>query len=358
MLKLRVARSVANHKKVLHGGIYSAGLDLDPKILDFSSNVNPLGFPSSVRSDLKKDSQLFSVYPDSDSNQLRTILAKYVKIPKDRIIVGNGATEIIYNFCKAFLNKKRVLIPMPTFGEYEAAARLEGAKVSYFKTMDLNQDVDEFIKTIPKNDCIFICNPNNPTGVLTNQKNMLKILKASHKNSVLVFVDECFIEFSNPKESIISKLNKFDNLFILRSLTKSFGLAGLRVGYGLGSKYMIGILNKIKIPWNVSGIAQSMAVKALSNKSHLTKTIKLIKKEREFLKNSISKTNFQCYDSQANFILIKSHIRSKQLKKKLLKKKILVRDCGSFKGLDDTFLRVAIRTHNENQKLVNELNKL
>ncbi|MDE1829134.1 MAG: histidinol-phosphate aminotransferase family protein [Thaumarchaeota archaeon] len=326
--------------------------------MDFSSNVNPLGFPSSVRDTLKETSALFSVYPDSDSTQLREGLAKYLKVTKDQIIVGNGATEIIYNFSKAFLGKKRVLIPIPTFGEYEAAARLEGSKVSYFETMNLNQDIDEFVKSIPKNHCIFICNPNNPTGVLTSQKNMLKILEASQKNSVFAFVDECFIEMSSPKESVVSKLHKFDNLFILRSMTKSFGLAGLRVGYGLGSRNMIGILNRIKIPWNVSGISQNIAMKALSGKSHLEKTRKLVVRERKFLKDSISKTKFQCHDSQANFILIKSKIGAKYMQKKLIKKNILVRDCSSFKGLDDKFIRVAVRTHSENQKLVRELNKL
>ncbi len=358
-MKLGVASSIANHKTVAHGGIYSAGLKFDPKILDFSSNVNPLGFPPKIKNELKKNSALFSIYPDSDSTKLRNGLEKHTGIPKDQIIVGNGATEIIYNFCKAFLNKRNVLIPIPTFGEYASAARLHGAKISYFKTMNLNEDIDGFVKAISKNQCIFVCNPNNPTGVLSSQKNMLKILDASRDNSSLVFVDECFIELaSNPKESIASKLSRYDNLFVLRSMTKSFGLAGLRVGYGLGSKNLIEILNRIKIPWNVSGIAQEVAVKALSSKSHLEKTRKVIKKERRFLKDSISKIRgFQCHDSDSNFILIKSKIRSRQLQKKLLKKNILVRDCSSFEELGDKFIRIAVRTHGENQRLVKELRK-
>lgn len=358
-VRLGIEPHVANHKTVAHGGVYSAGLEFDPKILDFSSNVNPLGFPPAIKNDLKKNSSFFSVYPDSNSTRLRNSLEKYTGIPKNQIIVGNGATEIIYNFSKAFLNKRNVSIPIPTFGEYESAARLNGAQVSYFKTMDLNQDIDNFLKTIPKNHCIFVCNPNNPTGVLTSQKNMLKILDLSHDKSVLVFVDECFIELaSNPKESLVSKLHEFDNLFILRSMTKSFGLAGLRIGYGLGSKKMIEILNKIKIPWNVSGIAQNIAIRALSDRSHLKKTRKLIEKERKFLDSSISQINgFSCYGSDANFILIKSKISSKQLQKKLLKKNILIRDCSSFRGLDGKFIRIAVRTHDENQRLVKEFGK-
>lgn len=358
MLRLGISSSIANHRRVAHGGIYSAGLKLDKKILDFSSNVNPLGFPASIKNNMSKSHALFSVYPDSDSTQLRNKLEKYTTVPKDQITVGNGATEIIYNFCNAFLKGRNALVPIPTFGEYESAARLNGASVCHFKTMNLNRDIDNFLDNIGKNQCVFVCNPNNPTGSLTSQKNMLRILETAHDNYSLVIVDECFIELcSKPGESIVPKLHKYENLFVLRSLTKSFGLAGLRVGYGLGSKKMVEILNKIKIPWNVSGIAQDAAVKALSNRYHLEKTRRLVEKERNFLKNSIKSGKFQCYDSDANFILIKSKINSRKLQKKLLEKNILIRDCSSFKGLGDKFIRIAVRTHRENQKLVKELDR-
>lgn len=154
-------------------------------------------------------------------------------------------------------------------------------------------------------------------------------------------------------------MKEFDNLFILRSLTKSFGLAGLRIGYGLGNKKMIEILQKIKIPWNVSGIAQHSAIKALSDKSHLPKTLDIIKKELKFLTDSISQIKgFTCYTSDTNFILIKSKIKSNQIQKRLLKQNILIRDCSTFHGLDDNFIRIAVRTHKENLRLVEALKKL
>ncbi len=359
-MKLRVEREIADHKTVTHGGIYSAGLEYDPQIIDFSSNINPLGYPVSIKNQLEKSYQFFSIYPDPDSTSLRNHLAKYTGTSKNQIIVGNGATEIIYNFCQAFLKGRRVLIPIPTFGEYESAAKLHGATVNLFETMNLNHDTSKLSDTIPKNDCVFVCNPNNPTGSLTKRKNMLKIVESAHKNSVLVFVDECFIELaSNPKESLVPHLKEFDNLFILRSLTKSFGLAGLRVGYGLGNTKIIEVLQKIKIPWNVNGFAQDIAIKALSDKSHLSKTRKIISQERKFLSKSISKiSSFTCYDSETNFILIKSKINSKQLQKKLLKKDILIRDCSTFRGLDNRFIRIAVRTHKENLKLIQALKNL
>ena len=359
-MKLRVEREIANHKTVAHGGIYSAGLGYDPKIIDFSSNINPLGYPASIKNQLEKSYQFFSIYPDPDSTNLRNYLEKYTGIPKDQIIVGNGATEIIYNFCQAFLKGCKVLIPIPTFGEYESAAKLHDASVNVLKTMDLNHDTSKLVAAIPKNDCVFVCNPNNPTGSLIKRKNLLKIVESAHRNSVLVFVDECFIDISsNPKESLVSHLKEFDNLFILKSLTKSFGLAGLRVGYGLGNKKMTQVLQKIKIPWNVNGFAQEIAIKALSDRSHLSKTRKVISQERNFLRKSISKINgFTCYNSETNFILVKSKIDSKQLQKKLLKKDILIRDCSTFRGLNNKFIRVAVRTHRENLKLVHALKNL
>ena len=360
-MKFRLERNILNHTPVPHGGIYSSELQFDSKIIDFSSNVNPLGFPASVKDVIKKNIDLLSAYPDPNSLKLRSDLTKYTGIPKDQIVVGNGATEIIYLFCMAFLSKNRLaLIPVPTFGEYEAAARLQGARVSYLRTMDLNKNISQLQDRLTKTYCTFICNPNNPTGVLVSRKNMLKILESAYDKSSLVFLDECFIELV-PKynESLVNYLKEFDNLFILRSLTKSFGLAGLRIGYGLGSRKVVDVLARIKIPWNVNALAQKAASIALSNTSHLNKTRELIKKELEFMKDSISKINgFTCYDSSTNFILIKSKTDSKTVQKKLLEKKILVRDCSTFRGLGTKFIRVAIRTHKENVKLVKALEEI
>ena len=360
-MKFRLERNISDYIPVPHGGIYSTGLQVDPKIIDFSSNVNPLGFPTAVKDVIKKNMNLLSVYPDPNSLKLRNDLARYTGITKDQIVVGNGATEIIYNFCTAFLSKKSlVVIPVPTFGEYEAAARLREAKISYLKTLNLNKNISELQVSFTKANCTFICNPNNPTGILISRKNMLKILETAYDKSTLIFVDECFIELvPKSNESIVTYLKEFDNLFILRSLTKSFGLAGLRIGYGLGSKKVVDVLLRIKLPWNVNGLAQKVASTALSSISHLNKTRLLVKRELKFMTDSISKiSGFTCYDSATNFVLIKSKMNSKTVQKKLIEKKILVRDCSTFRGLDNKFIRVAVRTHKENVKLVRALEEI
>ena len=360
-MKFNIEKNISNHVIVPHGGLYSTGMKLDSKTIDFSSNVNPLGFPRQVKNTIKKNLALLSIYPDPNSTDLKNSLEKYTGITKSQIIVGNGATEIIYNFCKIFIKKNtRVVIPIPTFGEYESATLLQGGHVLHFKTMNLNETIPKFQSIIKKNDCVFLCNPNNPTGSLVKRKNMLKIIETAYEKSALVFLDECFIELvPESNESLASNLKEFDNLFILRSLTKSFGLAGLRIGYGLGSKKMIDVLERIKIPWNVNALAQKVAIVALSNKSHLYRTRKLIKKELDFLTTSISKIkNFSCYPSSTNFILLESKISSKIVQKKLIKKKLLVRDCSTFQGLNNKFIRIAVRTHRENVKLVKTLEKI
>ena len=181
-MKLNPNPSAIEHKPSAHGGIYSIKSQKSG-IIDYSSNINPLGCHPGVKKYIKKQMRSLSIYPDSDSLELKKNLKWYTKLPIEQIVIGNGATEIIYNFCKAFLNKKTpVLIPIPTFGEYEVAAKLQNSKISFFKTMNLNDSLDSFLKKIPKKGCIFLCNPNNPTGILIprkkNSKNIRNIKEA------------------------------------------------------------------------------------------------------------------------------------------------------------------------------------
>ena len=234
---MKIASNIADHRPVSHGGLFSIK-DPKPDILDFSSNISPLGSSPLVRKTIKNQVKNIETYPDSDSAELRDNLSWYTKIPTNQIVVGNGATELIYNFCNAFFSKgTKVVIPIPTFGEYEAAAKLSGAKVAFVKTMNLNETLDGFIRKIPNNGCVFVCNPNNPTGILIPRKKMVRLIQAAKKKETIVFVDESFIELvPDFEESVAKDVKKYENLFVLRSMTKSFGLAGIRIGYGLGSK--------------------------------------------------------------------------------------------------------------------------
>lgn len=352
--------SIRRHSPVIHGGKIPSK-NSDQKIIDFSSNITPLGIPSSVKSIIKKNFNKIGFYPDPNSENVTLNLEKYTHLPKSNIIVGNGAIEILYNFCYAFLSKTtKVLIHIPTFQEYETAVKLNDCKISYFKSINLSKDLDSFILQIPKNGCIFLCNPNNPTGELLSKKELLAIIIKAKKLKTLVFIDECFIELvPDYDESVISYVKKYDNLFILRSLTKSFGLPGIRIGYACGSKEIIKILQKIKIPWSVNSIAQDAANEVIKNKSHITKSNFIIKKELKYLKKFISSIDgFECIPSSTNFILIKTKYNSTYLQKKLLKNKILIRDCKNFRGLNEHYFRIAVKSHRDNVKLVSALESI
>ena len=348
---MKFAKNALNHSIVKHGGPYS--IRYRARILDFSSNVNPLGFPDIIKKSL--DYKKISTYPDHDSVQLKQKLSKHLGVSIHNIAIGNGATELIYDYCRVVQSSK-VLIAAPTFGEYEAASRLFVARPIFFKTLSLQADLKQFIQKIPKNSTVFVCNPNNPTGELLPRSAVLQIINAAKKKSSNVFVDECFIELTQTNQSVVDLVSRFQNLFVLRSLTKSFGLAGLRLGYAITNKELVSILNKIKIPWSVNGLAQQAGIAALSDKSFLAKTRNLIKSESEFLIDSISKLDsFSCFDTGTNFILIKTKQPAKLLQKKLLAKNILIRDCTNFRGLNQHYIRIAVRTHKENQKLVSAL---
>jgi len=359
-VKIRTKSSIRRHIPVIHGGKIPVK-NSDHNIIDFSSNITPLGIPNFVKLIIQKNLDKVQFYPDPKSENVISSLEKYTHLSKSNIIVGNGAIEILYNFCFAFLSKTtKVLIHVPTFQEYETAVKLSNCKISYFKSLNLSTNIDSFISQIPKNGCIFLCNPNNPTGELLSKKELLSIIIVAKKLKTIVFIDECFIELvPKSNESLISYVKKYDNLFILRSLTKSFGLPGLRIGYACGSKEIIKILQKIKIPWSVNSLAQDAANVVIKNISHIKKSNIIIQKELKYLEDNISILNgFECISSSTNFILIKTKNDSTKLQTKLLKNKILIRDCKNFRGLDNHYIRIAVKSHKDNVKLVKALEKI
>lgn len=250
-----------------HGGIYSVD---HPGLVkaDFSTNVNPLGISKKVLKSIQKNiGKLSSLYPDPECIDLKKHIVNYLDIglKLDCICVGNGATEIIHDFARAFAQGK-VIIPAPTFCEYELASRRMGADILFIPLKNLMLDTELIIQKAKKQAPIFLCNPNNPTGLFSAA---IKKIVESVDNSTKVLIDECFIELvddddghHNQRHSMINKINEFDNLVVLRSLTKSFGLAGLRVGYSVCNPRLASKLSANRIPWNVNGVAQMAAIAA------------------------------------------------------------------------------------------------
>jgi threonine-phosphate decarboxylase len=346
-----------------HGGLYSVKTRLVR--VDFSSNINPLGISGNVLQVLRKNlPKLSSIYPDNEHKILKKKIMSYLNsgLAYDSISIGNGATEIIYNFVRAFV-RKQVIVPYPTFCEYELASRKMGAKIKHVPLKDWKLDVDSILEKIRNSDAIFLCNPNNPTGLFSYDVFEKLVEKIDH--SIKILIDESFIEFVDEKKhprSFIEKINEFRNIVVLRSLTKSFGLAGLRLGYCVSHPSMEKKISNNKITWNINGLAQLAGITALDNLSHLRKARKIITTERELMHDRINHNlcSFSAIKSDVNFYLIRlSYGHSRQFRDLLLKKYgILVRDCSDFKGMNDKYIRVAVRTHNENSVLFDSLESL
>ncbi len=360
--------NVKNLKPCVHGAevlgaAEESGL-LPQDILDFSSSVNPLGPSKKALEAAKKAFSQIAAYPDSNSNELRQVIAGHFSgLSKSNVVVGNGSTELMYLFAEVFLQKgDKAVMPAPTFGEYESAVRKTGETPKFVKLgKTFNIEAEAFIRELVDAKLVFLCTPNNPTSKLIPQETLKSIIEAALEQDTFVFLDEDFLEFvENEKtQTMISKISKYPNLFILRSFTKIFGLTGLRVGYGIANEEIINVLSCAKIPWNVNCLAQAAAVAAFKDEEHLRVTRELIKKEKAWLQGEFE--NFESFKfsvPDANFFFVdirKSGLTATVIKNKMLKQGILIRDCTSFKGLDEFYIRVAVKTHMENQRLIEAL---
>jgi threonine-phosphate decarboxylase len=329
-------------------------------IYDFSSSVNPLG-PSKKALDAAKTAfSQIAAYPDSNSNGLRQVIANHYGISKDNIIVGNGSTELMYLFADVFLRDgDKVVMAAPTFGEYESAVRKAGVEPEFVKlNKDFNIDLEAFKLKMADAKLVFLCNPNNPTSKLISKQTLTDLLETALDKSTLVFLDEDFLEFVENEKALtlIGKIHRYPNLFILRSFTKIYGLTGLRVGYGIANEEIIKVLSCAKIPWNVNCLAQAAAVVALNDEEHLNLTRGLIQQEKAWLQRELRKfVSLELSVPDANFFFIdirKSGLEASAIKSRMLKQGFLIRDCSSFNGLDQYYIRVAVKTHEENSRLI------
>ncbi len=332
------------------------------EIIDFSANINPWGNLLGVIEAIRKNMASIFHYPDPEYRRLTLKLSEFLKIEQANIVVGNGATEIIYLVMMA-IRPERAIIPVPTFTEYERALRLTGGKVKslYLKEgQDFTLDTDELIKMAKNVQMIILCNPNNPTGKLLSRSKMQRIVDEAKKMGKFVVIDESFIDFQL-QQSLMDTIKTNQNIFIVRSFTKFFSIAGLRLGYGVGNKKLIAKIKSIKQPWTVNSLAEAVGIQILENTEKFEKLKTQIENEKNFLyKNLFKIDGMKPYTSDTNFILIKikTSLSSSWLTSELAKKGILIRDCSNFVGLSDKFVRMAVRKREENKKLIYNLEQI
>lgn len=330
-------------------------------IIDFSSNVNP-----HIISDLGKyvleGLEKSRSYPDINYTNLRNNISKYINVDSELIIPGNGATEIIYLLMKSI--NKRIAILNPTFSEYGRGAKLNNLEVIDFHLKEENNfsiDLDEIQKNMDKFDSLFVCNPNNPNGKV---KDLNELLDLMIENDKLLIVDETFMEFVGEEEkyTLINRINETDKLFILKAVTKFFGMPGLRLGYGVTSnEQIIRNIYEYKEPWTINSFAENLSNYLFKDKEYIHSSKKYYIGERKFMLQELRNIQkLKVYDTDTNFILMKlKDGESNWLKLELFKRyDILIRDASNFIGLDKGYFRVAIKGHEDNKALIKALKEV
>ncbi len=343
-----------------HGGnVYSAARQLGLQssgVLDFSASINPLGMPLAARNAIKAWVGDVLHYPDTRSTRLKEAISECYGLDPECVIPGNGSTELIYLIPRA-LKPGRVLVVSPTFSEYERACRLSGAKVEHFSLLPSKgflPEPDTFMRAMKNADMAFFCNPGNPSGAVLPREEVLTLARQARKNNCVLVVDEAFMDFC-PEHSVLGEQGEY--LVVLRSLTKFYALAGLRVGFSHLPEMLMSRIMRYKEPWSVNVLAERAAVAALGESGFIKRSLKYVERERGLLRRKLEALGFFVYPSEANYLLLETS-KAKQLVKGLNKQGILVRDCSDFRGLGKKHLRVAARTRKENSLLVEAMKEI
>ncbi len=342
--------------KHIHGGnVYQY-----QNCVDFSANCNPLGTPERVKNAIIESLSRINDYPQVGCAPLKEAIAQYEGVKPSQVICGNGAAEIIFSLCRA-LKPKKALLPAPTFAEYEQALTSVDCVCSHFflkEEQDFSMD-DSFLEEISKGfDIIFLCNPNNPTGILTDRDFLMKVLKKCREHSVFLVVDECFLDFVKEPESYTLKdvLKEYQNLFLLKAFTKRYAMAGVRLGYGLtANQDLLQKMESVTQPWNVSSLAQAAGLAALKETEYVKEGRETVFKEQEFLKKEMRELGFTVFPSEANYIFFKGE---GNLFEKCVEKGVLIRDCSNYPGLEAGYFRIAVKNHEDNKTLIRALKEI
>jgi threonine-phosphate decarboxylase len=353
-----------------HGGnVYAASRNLQRPInaiLDFSASVNPLGPSPKVKQALAAGVQFIHHYPDPDCESLRRVLASHWKLSRDHFVIGNGSTELI-DLIPRTLALRSALIVGPTFSEYADALRRAGTKSRTLsalrsdgyrppleKARDLLQSPGKAGSAL---DAIFLCNPNSPTGQICDWADLQALIACADRSGVWVVLDETFVEYCR-KESMKPCLRRYPKLILLRSFTKFYALPGLRVGYTVSSPDVAASLRRYQPPWSVNVLAQFAAEAAIQDRDHARLSLAHVERERRRLTKLLrSLTGLVVFPSRANFLLLElpEPYRGRAAAEALYRQGLVIRDCSSVPGLNERTIRIAVRTEDENNRLVGAL---
>ena len=333
-------------------------LPMPEQIIDFSVNLNPFGPPMKIKDNWSAWFPLIEDYPDPYGKELTELISELEDVDTGNIMLGNGAAELI-SLILNYLSGKHIGIVQPSFSEYEKASRANHCDVTYIHLPkdDWGLDVETLSMQLDSLDALFLCNPNNPTGINYSTTALLDMLKLCEKHHCYLIVDEAFLDFAEDGQSLSTFIKESDYLIILRSLTKMYAIAGLRLGFLMTNQKLLDKLQSMQPHWNVNALALEAGKEALKDKDYVYQTKQYIQKERDRMMYELKKLGYLLSDSMVNFYLLRdpSFKNQSPLIMYLLKKGIVPRHTKNYPGLDGRWLRFAIRQQEENDVLLEAL---
>lgn len=348
----------------LHGGNLrrlSAEVDIPPEqLLDFSANLNPLGPPEWLRAEISARVSELVHYPDPDCSELLEALAEYNQVPQENLLVGNGATELIYLLPRA-LDFKCALIPVPSYADYEDAARLAGIEIEAVQldaASDFAIDYDRLAESLKQAQLVLLGQPNNPTGRLCDTNRLRELARAYPRTTFLV--DESFITFVDEGHSL--RYERPTNVIIVESMTKAYAIPGLRLGYLIADAEIVTRLRRLMPDWTVNTLAQRVGCRALVDHEYRRESRDFVARQRLALTEALADLpGLKVFPGDANFLLLRldeARMTAAELARRMLEKGIAIRVCDNFKGLDQSYFRVAVRSSSEQERLCRALQEI
>jgi len=357
-------KDLSDLPKTVHGG---TAWKLEG-VEDFSHNLNPFGFPDDLSNVISNAVSGIDHYPDDSCAELKSIIAETHGVEPENVMVAAGSSELIRSFPSAFLgNGCRALIPNPSFAEYSQQCRISGTEVISNELSiknDFRLDIDKTLDISKKVDAIYICNPNNPTGRIEPKEKILTIAEECARHGTMVFLDETLLELvpDYRKISCVGSVNDFDNLMIIGSLTKSFAIPGIRIGFGFGSKKVTEHMEKVRSPWNIGHIEQVVASYLIKNRmDHVRKAADMMESESKWMYSQLKGCGFPVTPTDSFFFfnsLESIGMKCSEFKELMLRDNVMVRDCASFGMPYEWYVRFCVKDRERNMKFTDSVKNI
>jgi threonine-phosphate decarboxylase len=327
-----------------------------------------MGPPPKAVQAVKDNARLIKFYPDPNPVEFKKKIAEYVGhgVDAENVLLGNGSIELIYMITEVFPKPFKAVIPVPSFSEYEKATLRVGSEPIFVQLpADFGLEMDKIKAAVTEDTKLMcLCNPHSPSGRLYTKDEVMNLVEFCHKKDIIFSIDENYIEFAaeGDANTVAGMVQEYENLFVIRSVTKFYGMAGIRFGYAIAATNLIDKLETVRQPWSINGLVNTVTLAAFSDIEFIEGTKETITKNRAELAKALGEIEgLQVHPSTTNFLLvkIKDHkLTSTMLKELLAKEHILIRDCCTFMGMDDSYFRVTVRSAKDNQKLVKTISQV